>query len=225
MGERKTASIRRLRKGETSRGPREQRPAACKKQAAESNNEVTSNFPWTATLEAKRAGWSETGLQITWNHFGGWSPGRVRRARSRVVSMLGLEGGSAGMSERAYLLIVSVVFLLFTLGNVLQFIFIPWALEPAWPGPHCCCCHRLFVVRRVPLRAQVATEGMKSWHGCRLSSSARGPCEPLRVPCTSVILRGCREGELVPAARAAAPCDVRARPFACAAEMQLAIPE
>ena len=57
MGERKTASIRRLRKGETSRGPREQRPAACKKQAAESNNEVTSNFPWTATLEAKRAGW------------------------------------------------------------------------------------------------------------------------------------------------------------------------
>jgi len=129
------------------------------------------------------------------------------------------------MRERAYLLIVSVVFLLFTLGNVLQFIFIPWALEPAWPGPHCCCCHRLFVVRRVPLRAQVATEGMKSWHGCRLSSSARGPCEPLRVPCTSVILRGCREGELVPAARAAAPCDVRARPFACAAEMQLAIPE
>ena len=38
------------------------------------------------------------------------------------------------MSERAYLLIVSVVFLLFTLGNVLQFIFVPWALEPAWPG-------------------------------------------------------------------------------------------
>jgi hypothetical protein len=36
---------------------------------------------------------------------------------------------------------------------------------------------------------------MKSWHGCRLPSSARGPCEPLRVPCTSVILRGCREGE------------------------------
>lgn len=38
------------------------------------------------------------------------------------------------MTERAYLLIISVVFLLFTLGNVLQFIFIPWALEPAWPG-------------------------------------------------------------------------------------------
>ena len=82
------------------------------------------------------------------------------------------------MSERAYLLIVSVVFLLFTLGNVLQFIFIPWALEPAWPGPHCCCCHRLFVVRRVPLRAQVATEGMKSWHGCRLSLVRAGPASP-----------------------------------------------
>jgi hypothetical protein len=38
------------------------------------------------------------------------------------------------MSERAYLLIVSVVFLVFTLGNVLRFIFIPLALEPAWPG-------------------------------------------------------------------------------------------
>jgi hypothetical protein len=35
------------------------------------------------------------------------------------------------MSERAYLLIVSVVFLLFTLGNVLRFIFIPLGLEPA----------------------------------------------------------------------------------------------
>jgi hypothetical protein len=88
------------------------------------------------------------------------------------------------MSERAYLLIVSVVLLV--------------------------CCHGLLVVRRVPLRAQVATEGMKSWHGRRLSSGARGPCEPLRVPCASVILRGCREGELVLAARAAAPCDIQA---------------
>jgi hypothetical protein len=40
----------------------------------------------------------------------------------------------AGMSERVYLLIVSVVFLLFTLGNVLRFIFIPSGLEPAWPS-------------------------------------------------------------------------------------------
>jgi hypothetical protein len=31
------------------------------------------------------------------------------------------------MNERAYLLIVSVVFFLFTLGNVLRFIFIPLA--------------------------------------------------------------------------------------------------
>jgi len=38
------------------------------------------------------------------------------------------------MSERAYLLIASVVFLLFFLGNVLRFIFIPLGLEPAWPG-------------------------------------------------------------------------------------------
>ena len=38
------------------------------------------------------------------------------------------------MSERAYLVIVSVVFLLFTLGNVLRFNFLPWALEPAWAG-------------------------------------------------------------------------------------------
>ena len=36
---------------------------------------------------------------------------------------------------------------------------------------------------------------------------------------------GLSEGELVPAARAAAPCDIQARPFACAAERQLAIPE
>jgi hypothetical protein len=36
------------------------------------------------------------------------------------------------MSERAYLLIVSVVFLLFTLGNVVRFIFILLGLEPAW---------------------------------------------------------------------------------------------
>lgn len=117
------------------------------------------------------------------------------------------------MSERAYLLIVSVVFLVFTLGNVLRFIFIPFGLGGCLAGPYCRCCHRLFVVRRVPLRAQVATEGMESWHGCLLSSSARGPCEPLRAPCTSVILRGCREGELVPAARAAAPCDIPSRAF------------
>jgi hypothetical protein len=83
------------------------------------------------------------------------------------------------MSERAYLLIVSVVFLV--------------------------CCHGLLVVRRVPLRAQVATEGMKSWHGCRL--------------------QWCAGAELVLAARAAAPCDIQARPFACVAERQLAIPE
>ena len=38
------------------------------------------------------------------------------------------------MSERAYLLIVSVVFLLFTFGNVLRFIFLPSGLEPAWPS-------------------------------------------------------------------------------------------
>jgi len=40
----------------------------------------------------------------------------------------------AGMRERGYLLVVSVVFLLFTVGNVLRFIFIPSGLEPAWPS-------------------------------------------------------------------------------------------
>jgi hypothetical protein len=56
MGERKTASRCRLRTGETSRGSRERRPLLSK-EVAESNREVTSNLPWTATLEAKRAGW------------------------------------------------------------------------------------------------------------------------------------------------------------------------
>jgi hypothetical protein len=102
------------------------------------------------------------------------------------------------MSERAYLLIVSVVFLV--------------------------CCHGLLVVRRVPLRAQVATEGMKSWHGCRLQWCARA----LRASSGSMRERYTERlsgGELVLAARAAAPCDIQARPFACVAERQLAIPE
>ena len=225
MGERKTASIRRLRKGETSRGPREQRPAACKKQAAESNNEVTSNFPWTATLEAKRAGWERDWASDHLEPF--WW---VVAGASTTCSLAGCLYARAGRRQCGY-------------ERACVFAYCIGRIPPLYPrerspvhlhtlglgaclaGPHCRCCHRLFVVRRVPFRGQVATEGMKSWHGCRLSSSARGPCEPLRVPCTSVILRGCREGELVPAARAAAPCDVRARPFACAAEMQLAIPE
>ena len=104
------------------------------REAAESNRKVTSNLPWTATLEAKRAGWER-----------GWTSDHLEPflwvladseyhvlPHGEFVPTPGLEGGRAGMSERAYLLIVSVVFLLFTLGNVFRFIFILLGLEPAW---------------------------------------------------------------------------------------------
>ena len=56
MGERKP-----LRDAGSGRERRAEAPGSedplLEKQAAESNSEVTSDLPWTATLEAKRAGW------------------------------------------------------------------------------------------------------------------------------------------------------------------------
>jgi hypothetical protein len=55
MGERKTFDAP-APDGRDERGPRGRRPLLSR-EAPASNHEVTSNLPWTATLEAKRAGW------------------------------------------------------------------------------------------------------------------------------------------------------------------------
>ena len=69
------------------------------------------------------------------------------------------------MSERAYLLIVSVVFLLFTLGNVFRFIFILLGLEPAWQSLIAATVTGFLSYEGSTSQGR-CTEGMKLWHGC-----------------------------------------------------------
>jgi hypothetical protein len=69
------------------------------------------------------------------------------------------------MSERVYLLIVSVVFLVFTLGKVLRFIF-HTGLEPAWPSFIAAAVTGFLSYEGFHFRTEGATEGMKPWHGC-----------------------------------------------------------
>ena len=224
MGERKTASIRRLRKGETSRGPREQRPAACKKQAAESNNEVTSNFPWTATLEAKRAGWERDWASDHLEPFL-W----VVAGASTTCSLAGCLYARAGRRQCGY-------------ERACVFAYCIGRIPPLYPRERspvhlhtlglgaCLAGPSLLLLSPAFCRSKGSTS-RASCHRrdeivARLPplTGARGPCEPFGFHARALYWEAVGRASLCPP-RAAAPCDIRARPFACAAEMQLAIPE
>jgi hypothetical protein len=68
MGERKTASKRRLRTGETSRGPRQQRSVVSKRSSGE-HNEATSSFSCPRRSTPSMQARSAVATRITWNHF------------------------------------------------------------------------------------------------------------------------------------------------------------
>ena len=57
MGERKIRFETPAPEGRDEPRPSGAKPRCLQKQAAKSNSEATSTLPWTATLEAKRAGW------------------------------------------------------------------------------------------------------------------------------------------------------------------------
>ena len=119
-GERKAASKCRLRTGETRRVLASQDPLLPKEAAASITRHSAISFgPQRLRPSAGR----ERGCKSDHLEPFLWV---VAEGDCHLVG--------AGMSERVYLLIVSVVFLLFTVGNVLRFIFTPSGLEPAWPS-------------------------------------------------------------------------------------------